>query len=673
MKKLLIVVLFLPAVMMAQVQKVMIRTTGSIKQVNGEPVSGVLVKSIGETNKAISNKHGKLSLQVSVTQEGQAYRLLSVIKKGYELNDPLLIGRPLAYSSKIPLEIIMISSKELNRIKTEIEEQINQQVQKKYSAALTSLNDSLNNELISLERFREQVDFLTKQRDLFDPLVNTMADHYAHTDFAKLDSTDLKICYLIMEGDIEQADILLSEKGNISDRIAAIQRQKELYGQADVLVDKLKKSLSEQRKAYEKERDDIANDLYHKHAIALANFKPYEAEEYLTLRAELDETNIEYQLDAGAFELDYAANFEKASVYYVRALTMSEQQYGHRSEMSSYCLNHLGGLRLQESNFSEAMELRREALKIRKEIFGEYDTRVAACYNNIANIFYSMEKYEEGLACIDSAIYIYSHNEDTNLSDLASAYTTKGGLEIAMGHLMDALQYYKQSVNITDSIFGIENTHSATTINDIGIIKDYLGEKEEAMQYYTRALNLYKKIYGEKHPYVATVYSNMGTLYQDMGKLDSAMICLNMALDMRLDIFGELHEDIAISLNNLGSLCSAMKQYELAIDFYGKALSVIDVISGNNTRRFAITLGNIAIVYYRQQNWLNAIDYFDAALQIYSQYPEYSEQEISSLVQLEAKCYETIITGNYLSKEGREEALKDYQQLKDTYKKYLIE
>lgn len=671
MKKLLMILLCMPIVAAAQIQKGYVRTNGNTQQTAGNPLSGVVVKALGSTNEALSDKHGKVDIRVENGREGTAYQLLSVHKKGYELNDPMLIGRTLAYSSKTPLEIVMVSSRELNRMKTKIEERVNQQVQQKYAEAMAQLNDSLNKELMTVEQFRQRSDFLSKQRDLFEPLIVAMAEHYAHTDFAEMDSIDIHINSCIIEGDLEQADMLMAEKGNLEDRLTAIRRQKELYGQADELIQRLSKSLRQQREAYERERDDIASDLYHKYAIALAQFDPKGAGEYITLRAELDETNIEFQLDAGAFMLDYATDFAKASMFYERALTQSERQYGRESAMTSYCLNHLGGLRLQESRFADALALRQEALRIRKKIYGEHHTSVAACYNNLANIYYSMDMFDEARVCADSAIIVYQQNEDTNPSNLADAYTTKGGVEIAVGNLDGALQFYELSVAITDSIYGEENTHSATTINNIGIIKDYTNQRDEALRYYKRALELYKKIYGNKHPNVAAVYSNLGTLYTDMGRFDSAMICHNAALEMRLDLLGEYHEDVAVSLNNIGALFSSMKQYETAIDFYGKALTVLNIIFGNNTMRFATTLGNIAVVYYRQQDWLRSIDYCDAALKVYEQYPEHAQKDIGAMVKLETKCYESLLQSDSLSKEGRAEAEKDYMQLKKNYRKYL--
>lgn len=661
----------LPVVSVAQIQRGLVRTNGSADNTDVSPLSGVLVKAVGCTNTTKSGKDGTIDIMVENRVDGTPYVLSRVFKKDYELYDPMLIGRELAYSSRTPLEIVMIPCKELNRVRTEIEERIHNEVQRRYSAAISCLNDSLSRELITIENFRRQINFLDRQRDMFEPLIGVMANHYARTDFTGLDSLDRKINLSIIAGDIETADALLAQKGRLEDRIAALERRKELYGQADELVKSISESLKEQRRAYEGEREDVAEDLYHKYTISLARFNPKEAADFITLRAALDDTNIEYQLDAGAFMLEYAADFEKSSAYYERALSQSEREYGHQSAMTAHCLNHLGGLRLSQSRFDDALTLRNEALNIRKALYGEIHPEVANCYNNLANIYYAMENAGRASVCADSAVYIHTHDEEVSLPELAEAYNTKGGVELMKGNMAEALSMYELSVAVADSVYGPVNAHSAVTVNNIGVINDYLGNSERAIGCYRRALTLFKKIYGERHPDVASVYSNLGTLYESIGRVDSAMICQTGALEMRVDMLGQFHEDVATSLNNLGALCSSMGQYDVAIDFYGKALTVLDVVVGDNTMRFATTLGNIGTVYYRRRDWVDAINYFDAALNVYNRNADQSGDKIGSTARLEAKCYEELLRSGQLTGEGRKEAEKDYGRLKSEYAGYL--
>ena len=64
----------------------------------------------GEANAVISNKHGQFSIILKDKQEGDAIVLQHIQKKGYELNDIGVIGCQYAYSDKVPLTIVMVSS-----------------------------------------------------------------------------------------------------------------------------------------------------------------------------------------------------------------------------------------------------------------------------------------------------------------------------------------------------------------------------------------------------------------------------------------------------------------------------------------------------------------------------------------------------------------------------------
>ena len=654
----------------AQTQQGFVRTMGTVDR-HGTSLPGATIKIAGGHNSAVSDKDGKFGVPMPGMKDGEAYHLLNVVKSGYEFADKEFVGRTFAFSQKVPLEIVMVSMRELAETQQAIEGRVYASVQQKYTSRMQALESQYKISALSEEDYRTQLQQLQRQFDTFEPLVAAMAEHYARTDFDRLDSLDAEINRCIMSGDIARADILIAQKGSLDDRIAAYRRQLAAHTASYALLDSLSEELKRRQSEYEAEREDIGNDLYHKYSIALAQFNPQSAGMYITLRAELDTTNIDDQLEAGAFMLDYLTDFKKAEAYYERALREAQTKYGRESSMVSYCLNHLGGLFLQKSQFKEALACRREALEIRKKVLGEHHTGVAACYNNLANIYYRMEQFDEGKVCADSAIIVYEQNCETNLSDLADAYTTKGGIELAKGNLAEALLFYERSIAITDSIYGVDNSHSATTINNIGIIKDYMGQREDAVRYYKRSLALYAKLYGERHPNVATVYSNLGTLYQDMGMLDSAMVCQNKALEMRLALFGGFHDDVAVSLNNTASVYSSMKQYESAVDYYKKALAVLDVVVGK-TIRYATTLKNIGVVYCNQRDYLSAIDYFDEALGVYMQYAELARKEIVSLVKLEKKCYEVVLADeSFLDEEERNAAQHDYEKLIEDYKAYL--
>lgn len=646
MKRLLLItsLIFFAISICAQTQKGYV-VESSATSSNRQPLQGVTLKIKGAANAVVTDKKGNFSISADKQQGGEQYILTSVYKKGYELADPSLIGRPMAYSPKVPLQVVMLSSKVLNERKIEIENRIYKSTQTHYNTLLASLNDSLANGLMEMETFVHKTQSLQQQFDAYEPLLSALSDHYVRMDYDKMDPKDIEVCTMIMEGRIERADSLISI---------------------------LEKDLKEKKEEYKREKEEISNDLYNKYAIALARFETAKAGEYIYLRAQVDSTNVDCLLEAGAFACDYASDYTMSSKLYDSALHFASAQYGEESEKFALCLNHQGGLMLALSKFKEALEYRQRALKIRINLYGELHTSIAACYNNLANIYYSTSQLEEAKNCAEKAIYIYQSVEDCIASDYAIALSTLGGINLACGDWDFATTLFEDAIAICEDNYGKDNLHSATALNDLAVVKDYQEKYDESIPLFLRAIDIYKKVYGEHHPFVATLYSNLGDSYKQIQQFDSAMVYQSCALEIRLDLFGEYHEDTATSLNNIGSLFSAMGQYDTAIDFYGKCLTIWEHILGKNNPNFAVTIANMGVLYYRQKNYDMALSCFEEALSIYVKTPNNYEKELKSIGELAAMCYAYLEQDENLTPEMVEGLKADFEEFKKTYAKYIL-
>ena len=80
-----------------QTQQGYVKTLGR-PDAKGVALSGVSIKIKGEHNPVLSKKDGTFSILYAGKKEGDAYSLLEVLKKGYELNEPEIIGRSFAFS-----------------------------------------------------------------------------------------------------------------------------------------------------------------------------------------------------------------------------------------------------------------------------------------------------------------------------------------------------------------------------------------------------------------------------------------------------------------------------------------------------------------------------------------------------------------------------------------------
>lgn len=113
---------------------------------------------------------------------------------------------------------------------------------------------------------------MQKQYDRFEILISELSEHYARLDFDKMDSIDATISSYIIAGDIEKAEELISQKGNLEDRINDYNQRLDKHRHTESFIDSLYANLSSQKTEFEKEQEGIANDLHNKHFISLAKF-----------------------------------------------------------------------------------------------------------------------------------------------------------------------------------------------------------------------------------------------------------------------------------------------------------------------------------------------------------------------------------------------------------------
>ena len=119
----------------AQTQQGYVKTLGRSNQ-KGVALSGVSIRVKGEHNAVLSDAKGFFSMMMAGKKEGDVYALQQVQKQGYQLNDENLIGRKYAFSSKVPLTIVMISTKQLQADKQRIENNAYKTAEKNYKTQM---------------------------------------------------------------------------------------------------------------------------------------------------------------------------------------------------------------------------------------------------------------------------------------------------------------------------------------------------------------------------------------------------------------------------------------------------------------------------------------------------------------------------------------------------------
>lgn len=197
-----------PLLLQAQTQEGFVKTIGRPNR-PGKPLSGVIIRMRGQTNTIISNKHGQFSVIMKDKKEGDAIVLQHIQKKGYVLKDKDLIGRQVVFSSRVPIEIVMVNLKELAEDKHRIEKNAYHKAEENYRDCLAQLEKQLKEKELTELQYKLQQQELQKKYEKYHALIGDMADRYARTDYDGLDSIDRVIFFCIENGELDKADSLI--------------------------------------------------------------------------------------------------------------------------------------------------------------------------------------------------------------------------------------------------------------------------------------------------------------------------------------------------------------------------------------------------------------------------------------------------------------------------------
>lgn len=243
-----ILFLFITLSASAQTQEVIVKTIGRPKQ-PGKVLQGVEVRVLGgQENTYITDANGISKIIIRHKMDGDSFTFLSIEKDGYELQDQGILNRGSVFSTKVPLFILMVDSDQLAKDKKRIEDNAKRRASNEYKKKKIKIEKQLKANKITEEGKKHELEELERQYEQYRFLVSKLADHYARTDYDKLDSTEQVINNCIENGEYEKADSLLRTLTNpqivVEENTAA---KKEIMNRMDFYQDVLDRCSSERR------------------------------------------------------------------------------------------------------------------------------------------------------------------------------------------------------------------------------------------------------------------------------------------------------------------------------------------------------------------------------------------------------------------------------------------
>lgn len=519
----------------------------------GKPLPGVMIQIKGQ-NPVITNGEGRFTIQMYHIQEGNAFYIHRVQKKGYELVDKELLNRQFVFSSRVPLVIVLDSIATLQKDKLQMERNIRRTLQRQIQKKEEEIDRLLSQGKLTTDEYRSRLEELYNQIEKNEKLITQMSEQYLQLDYDQMSEYERIIWDYITAGELEKADSLLNSKGSLAQRIEESMIYQEQINQQHL-------SLTEADKRLRNEMMALADDINNIADRFKMTMQYDSVVYYLGLRSCLDTTNVKWNLDVGNFIVDYTLNPKnenQAFTSFQRALNNISSQTESIEKASVYY--SVGNFYCEQGNYRQALDSYKNAL----DYYSIEDVGYARCVEKIAIVYNSMKRYEESERFHLLAIETYSKLKGEESNEVAQCYNNIGTVYENIGDLLRCEKYYFKALDAWKNIYGIDNANSNLAIcyNNLGGLSDKKGEYNTAINYYLKSIDTYIQLgrNPEKDLNIACVYNNLGSTYYNNSEYVNAITSFGKALKIMRMTRDVSHPDVRAVQENIAITVEEMSK-----------------------------------------------------------------------------------------------------------------
>ena len=335
---------------------------------------------------------------------------------------------------------------------------------------------------------------------------------------------------------------------------------------------------------------------------------------FAQIKTSIDSTQIIYAQslhDKGYQELSIG-NYKVAINYTKEAVNLRKEIFGIKNIEYLKSLHNLAICYAGIGNYNEAVLIGTEVKRLTKDKF-ELKELHAITTNLLGRYHYGLGNNEKAIevgleACeLCKTTFGESHDEyAASLSALAYAFITIGNFSKAEELEAKAIDVYMKNQNT----YGI-----ASSLNNISIIcinrEDY-----DLAQDYLEKVSLYYK----RNEKLSEYYQTLSTLiicYNNIGNYTKAIITGEEALEGYKNLYGENSHQYATTLGNLSASYLMIGNNDKFVEYTNKILLIQEQTFGSNHHIYALALGNAAYMFGTHINVKTALEMNKKAIDIF--------------------------------------------------------
>jgi tetratricopeptide (TPR) repeat protein len=216
----------------------------------------------------------------------------------------------------------------------------------------------------------------------------------------------------------------------------------------------------------------------------------------------------------------------------------------------------MGATYLELSQLAEAEAMEREALRLRKSLYGETNLLVAASLYDVARVVArsgQVANLTEAETLVRQALALRRARWGDEHPEVADSIALLAGVLQRRGKLTEAEAFSREALAARRKLLGTEHKDVASSLDNLALVLMRQGKRSEAETLVREALAIQRKVLGNDAGDVAFSLRYLADALQGQGKLAEAETALREALAINRKLYGEEHPNTVSVFSRLSA------------------------------------------------------------------------------------------------------------------------
>ena len=285
------------------------------------------------------------------------------------------------------------------------------------------------------------------------------------------------------------------------------------------------------------------------------------------------------------------------------------------SEALATSVADLGGLLVDAGRYEPALATLREALAVRRRLYGDEDRpEIARNLNALGRALRELGRYEEAEAHHLEAMAMLGRTSGESSPELATFATDLVKTLEWAGDREGEERWARESVEMHRRLFGPGHPALAIALRDLGLLQQRNGAYAEASALFDEAYEIAVDALGEGHPQIADLLNRIASARYWLGDLQAADSIQRLSIELKRALYGEAHLEITYGLNNLASVRRELGRFESADSLLREALEMTRSLVGEEHASYWMVYANRANNFTASGDCTRSIPMHRAAL-----------------------------------------------------------